>query len=147
VLSNGPNACFAASGIAFLTATEVTLEILIDRVLVLDTHVVFQVDQHLHATLARTAAQLALQQQLVQLSAALRARQRPPPGPQGLIAPLNTCLANVGNPQQFVLGNIECAMEFVESVLTCLRLAPQYIVQYEEQARCPVCLVNWTQVG
>ena len=132
-----------ASGIAFLTATEVTL----DRVLVRDTHVACQVDLHLHATLARTTAQLALQQQLVQLSAALRARQRPPPGPQGLIAPLNTCLANVGNPQQFVLGNIECSMEFVESVLTCLRLAPQYIVQYEERARCPVCLVNWTQVG
>lgn len=27
VLRNGPNACFAASGVAFLTATEVTLDI------------------------------------------------------------------------------------------------------------------------
>jgi hypothetical protein len=104
------------------------------------------VDQHLHATLPRTAAQLALEQALGQLSAVLRTRQRPPPGPQAIIVPLNTCLANMGIPP-FVLGNVECGMEFVEYVLTCLRLAPQYIVQYEERARCPVCQVNWTQVG
>jgi hypothetical protein len=109
-------------------------------------HILFQVDLNLHATLPRTPAQLALQQDLVQLSAALRTRQGPPPDPQPVILRLNTHLANMGSPP-FVLGNVECAMEFVESVLSCLRLAPQYIVRYEEQARCPVCQVNWTQVG
>ena len=101
---------------------------------------------NVHATLPRTPAQLALQQELVQLSATLRARQGPPPDPTAVILRLNTCLANLGSPP-FVVGTVECAMEFVESVLTCLRLAPQYIVRYEEQARCQVCQGNWTQVG
>jgi hypothetical protein len=111
----------------------------------LDIVVVLQVDRHLEATQPRTPAQQALQQELVRLSTALRARQRPPPGPQALVLCLNGCLP-IGDPRRFVPGQIQCAMEFVELALSFLRLEPQYLVSYEQRARCHVCQADRAQV-
>ena len=109
-------------------------------------NVSFQVDLHLHATLQRTPAQLALEQELVRLSAVLRTGQRPPSDPQAAILLLNGCLASMAIARRFVPGRVECAMECVQSVLACLRLAPQYLVRYEERARCAVCQADRAQV-
>jgi hypothetical protein len=114
----GANECFARAAFHFLVQLEV--------------------DLHLHPTRARQPLGLALEATL-QLQMGL---YRNPAVAPFAIRPLINDLNHLMPPnpaQQFAVGGVACAMEFVSEVLRHVLWDPAHIVTYLQQGTCNLC--------
>jgi hypothetical protein len=97
-----------------------------------------QVDIHLHPNAPRQPLGLALEATLQQLMAQYRNPAVAPFAIRPLIDDLNQ-LMPPNLAQQFAVGGIACAMEFVSEVLRHVLWDPAHIVSYLQTGTCNLC--------
>ena len=104
----------------------------------------FQLDLHLHLTAVRPPLHLALEAVLVQLLGDYRNPAVAQVNPAPLVLALDAVMPAGG--QQFAGNQQACAMEFVASVLTEVRVVHGYLVTYEQEGHCLTCNQVFRQV-